>query len=54
MRFQIFSVGYLLWHFVVEFIKSVWVLPVGISVIQLAVLAGLLYCISVWWPNSRS
>lgn len=42
-RFQIFMVGYLLWRFAVEFIKPVWVLPMGISVIQLAVLGGLLY-----------
>lgn len=42
-RFQIFMVGYLLWRFAVEFIKPVWVLPMGISVIQLAVMGGLLY-----------
>ncbi len=28
-------VGYLLWRFAVEFIKPVWVLPIGISPIQL-------------------
>jgi len=43
MRFQIFMVGYLLWRFAVEFIKPVWVLPIGISPIQLAALGGLLY-----------
>ncbi len=43
MRFQLFMVGYLLWRFMVEFIKPVWVLPIGISPIQLAVLGGLIY-----------
>lgn len=52
LRFQIFMVGYLLWRFAVEFIKPVWVLPIGISVIQVAVLAGLLYYISQISPQS--
>ncbi|MDO8366433.1 MAG: prolipoprotein diacylglyceryl transferase [Saprospiraceae bacterium] len=43
MRFQIFMVGYLVWRFMIEFIKPVWVMPVGISPIQVAVLGGLLY-----------
>jgi len=43
MRFQIFMVGYLCWRFAVEFIKPVWVMPMGISPIQVAVLGGLLY-----------
>lgn len=44
LRFQIFMVGYLLWRFAVEFIKPVWVWPaVGLSTIQLAVVAGLFY-----------
>ena len=46
MRFQIFMVGYLLWRFVVEFIKPVWIMPIGISPIQLAVLAGLFYYVT--------
>ena len=51
-RFQIFMVGYLFWRFSVEFIKPVWTLPIGISVIQLAVLWGLFYYRKVWLPNS--
>ncbi|MBC7775000.1 MAG: prolipoprotein diacylglyceryl transferase [Phycisphaerae bacterium] len=51
IRFKIFMVGYLLWRFVVEFIKPVWVLPIGISVIQLATLCGLFYYKGVWWPK---
>lgn len=47
-RFQIFMVGYLLWRFAVEFIKPVWVLPIGISPIQVAVLWGLFYYGSIW------
>jgi phosphatidylglycerol:prolipoprotein diacylglycerol transferase len=47
-RFQIFMVGYLLWRFAVEFIKPVWVLPLGISPIQVAVLWGLFYYGSIW------
>ena len=43
MRFQIFMAGYLLWRFAVEFIKPVWVLPIGISPIQLAAVGGLIY-----------
>ena len=50
MRFKIFMVSYLLWRFAVEFIKPVWVLPIGISPIQLAVLGGLLYYWKVWAP----
>ncbi len=48
MRFKIFMVGYLLWRFSVEFIKPVWVLPIGISTIQVAVLGGLFYYWKVW------
>ena len=43
LRFKIFMVGYLLWRFFVEFIKPVWVLPMGLSVIQLATIAGMFY-----------
>jgi len=42
-RFKILMVGYLLWRFFVEFIKPVWIWPMGLSTIQMAVLAGLLY-----------
>lgn len=53
-RFQVFMVGYLLWRFAVEFIKPVWVLPLGISVIQLAVLGGLLYYGMVYFTQRRN
>lgn len=43
LRFKIFMASYLAWRFAVEFIKPVWVLPIGISPIQLAALAGLFY-----------
>ncbi|MFN0216236.1 MAG: prolipoprotein diacylglyceryl transferase [Saprospiraceae bacterium] len=46
MLFKIFMVGYLLWRFSVEFIKPVWMLPIGISPIQLTALAGLLYYVT--------
>lgn len=42
-RFKILMVGYLLWRFFVEFIKPIWIWPIGLSTIQVAVLAGLLY-----------
>jgi prolipoprotein diacylglyceryltransferase len=47
-RFQLFMMSYLLWRFAVEFIKPVWLLPMGISPIQVAVLGGLLYYFGVW------
>lgn len=50
MRFKIFMVGYLSWRFLVEFIKPVWVMPIGISSIQLAAIMGLLYYRKVWFP----
>lgn len=52
-RFQIFMVGYLLWRFAVEFIKPVWVLPLGISVIQVAVLSGLFYYGVLYFTQRR-
>lgn len=53
MCFKLFMAGYLLWRFVVEFIKPVWVLPVGISVIQLAALWGLFYYRGIWTTKAR-
>lgn len=50
-RFKYFMTGYLLWRFAVEFIKPVWVLPLGISPIQLAALTGLIYYWKVWVPQ---
>lgn len=47
-RFKIFMVGYLLWRFALDFIKPVWVSPLGLSVIQMASLAGLVYYRGVW------
>jgi phosphatidylglycerol---prolipoprotein diacylglyceryl transferase len=51
LRFKIFMVGYLFWRFFVEFLKPVpWVAPIlGLSVLQLAALAGLLYYRNVWF-----
>ncbi len=50
LRFKIFMVGYLAWRFSVEFIKPVWVLPgIGISPIQVATLAGLVYYFGVFF-----
>lgn len=48
-RFKLFMVGYLCWRFVVEFLKPVWVTPLGLSTIQLAALAGLIYYRRYWW-----
>lgn len=48
LRFKMFMAGYLMWRLVVEFIKPVWVLPgVGISPIQVAAVAGLVYYFGV-------
>ncbi len=43
MRFKIFLIGYLFWRFFVEWLKPDWFFPFGLSVIQLACLAGLVY-----------
>jgi prolipoprotein diacylglyceryltransferase len=49
MRFQVFMTAYLGWRFLVEFIKPVWVWPgTGLSTIQMAALAGLIYYRKVW------
>ena len=42
-RFKIFLTGYLLWRFFAEWLKPVYVFPIGLSSIQLACLAGLFY-----------
>jgi prolipoprotein diacylglyceryltransferase len=42
-RFKIFLIGYLLWRFFAEWLKPVYFLPIGLSAIQLACLAGLFY-----------
>lgn len=42
-RFKLFLIGYLCWRFALEFLKPVWVTPLGLSTIQLAALAGLAY-----------
>ncbi|MFN8355037.1 MAG: prolipoprotein diacylglyceryl transferase family protein [Spirosomataceae bacterium] len=42
-RFKIYLVGYLLFRFTSEFIKPVYFLEIGLSVIQVACLSGLLY-----------
>lgn len=48
MRFKLFMAGYLSWRFAIEFIKPVWVWPIGLSTLQLASLAGLIYYAWVW------
>lgn len=53
-RFKIFMVSYLLWRFALEFIKPVWLLPIGISSIQVAVLGGLAYYMYIGFePRTR-
>ena len=42
-RFKLFMICYLLWRLFIEFWKPVWVFPFGLSTIQLAAIAGLLY-----------
>ena len=42
-RFKIFLIGYLLWRFFAEWLKPVYFFPFGLSTIQLACLAGLIY-----------
>lgn len=42
-RFKIFLIGYLIWRFFVEWLKPVYVFPIGLSTIQLACLTGLFY-----------
>ncbi|MCD2426182.1 prolipoprotein diacylglyceryl transferase [Niabella pedocola] len=42
-RFKIFMIGYLLFRFVLDFIKPHYTWPVGLSSIQIACLLGLLY-----------
>jgi prolipoprotein diacylglyceryltransferase len=43
MRFKIFLIAYLLFRFLLDFIKPHYTLPVGLSSIQIACAAGLLY-----------
>ncbi|MFI5203218.1 MAG: prolipoprotein diacylglyceryl transferase [Flavobacteriales bacterium] len=42
-KFKIFMVAYLLFRFLIEFIKPVYALAIGLSAIQLASFAGMLY-----------
>ena len=42
-RFKIFMIAYLIFRFMLDFIKPHYTLPLGISVIQLTSLAGLFY-----------
>lgn len=46
-RFKLFLISYLIWRFVLEFIKPVWLLPIGISNIQVATLGGLAYYMNI-------
>lgn len=43
MRFKIFLISYLIWRFFVEWLKPVWFFPFGLTTIQMACLAGLIY-----------
>jgi hypothetical protein len=46
--FKLFMISYLVWRFCIEWIKPVFIIPhVGLSAIQLACLAGLLYYCNV-------
>ncbi len=42
-RFKLFITAYLVFRFFIEFIKPVYIYPVGISAIQIVCLAGLIY-----------
>jgi prolipoprotein diacylglyceryltransferase len=42
-RFKIFMITYLIWRFFVEWLKPVWFSTFGLSVIQMACIAGLFY-----------
>ncbi|MDX1911806.1 MAG: prolipoprotein diacylglyceryl transferase, partial [Saprospiraceae bacterium] len=54
-RFQVFMIAYLLWRFFLEWFKPVWVWPVpGLSTIQMAALAGLIYYRRVWLRAMQS
>lgn len=43
LRFKIFMIVYLAWRFVAEWLKPAWYFPFGLSSIQIAALAGLIY-----------
>ena len=48
-RFRMMMAGYLCWRFFIEGLKPASYLPIGLSVIQLAALAGLAYYLVLWW-----
>ena len=52
-RFKIYLSGYLLFRFLSEFIKPVYFFEFGLSVIQLACLAGLVYYWRVFWMPTQ-
>jgi hypothetical protein len=43
VRFKLFMIGYLLWRLCIERLKPVWFFPIGLSTLQIAAIAGLLY-----------
>lgn len=43
LRFKIFMIVYLVWRFAAEWLKPAWYFPFGLSSIQMAALAGLVY-----------
>lgn len=47
-RFKLFMVGYLFFRLVVEAIKPQPIIVLGLSTIQLACIAGLVYYFRVW------
>lgn len=48
-KFKAFMVGYLVWRFLLEFIKPVWLIPgIGLSSIQVAIIFGWAYYYWDW------
>ena len=52
-RFKIFLISYLIFRFFIEFLKPVYVHPVGLSSIQLAALVGLGYYLLLYFYNHK-
>lgn len=49
IKFKAFMVGYLVWRFLLDFIKPVWLIPgIGLSSIQVAIIAGWVYYYRDW------
>ncbi|MBL7979681.1 MAG: prolipoprotein diacylglyceryl transferase [Bacteroidetes Order II. Incertae sedis bacterium] len=52
-RFRLYLAGYLFFRFWIEYIKPVYVWPIGFSTIQVACLAGLLYYRRIFWKPQQ-